>query len=181
MNEHPDTLDALARDLRALADEPVPADVVARLDARLAAELAEVPLAARRRRRMRLVPALGAAAAAAACVGVIAFALSNGGGNGGAGGDTVALTAERSSAPAAAESQADSTAAADAAGTTAAGALPATGTTTGAESFSKTSPAPTSELGRVVVAAAVTFELQVRANVAAACEVEGTSCPAPVS
>jgi hypothetical protein len=179
VNEHPDTQDALTRELRALADEPVPADVVARLDARLAAELAQVPLAARRRGRLRLVPALGAAAAAAACVGMIAFALTTGGGSG-SDGDTVALTAERSSAPAAAES-ATAGAAADAATTTAAGALPAATSTTGAESFQKSSPAPTTELGRVVVAAAMTFELRVRANVAAACEIEGTSCPAPVT
>jgi len=175
---HPGSLDALARELRALAVEPVPADVVARLDARLAAELATVPLAARRRRRLRLVPALGAAAAAAACVGVVAFAISSGGG----GGDTAAVTAARSEAPAAAaESESFSTSAADAA-TTAAAVVPAAPAATGGQesrNAGKASPEPTSELGRVVVAATQSFELRVRENVAAACAIEGTACPAP--
>jgi hypothetical protein len=72
-------LEAVRLQLAGLGQEPLPGDVAARLDARLAAELSETPLAARRQRRrqLRIGASLSAAAAVAAAV---VFALSSGGG-----------------------------------------------------------------------------------------------------
>ncbi len=81
----------IQRELAALGEQPLPPDVAARLDARLAAELDASPLSARRARRgrLRLGAALSAAAAAAAAAVVIA--LSTGGGNNPEGTDQSAL------------------------------------------------------------------------------------------
>ncbi len=68
----------IRRALGEIGEQPLPAAVAARLDARLAAELDSSPLATRRARRgrLRIGASLSAAAAVAAAV---VFALSTGG------------------------------------------------------------------------------------------------------
>jgi hypothetical protein len=97
-------LEAVRRSLAELGGQPLPAGVLARLDARLAAELDSSPPSESRLRRGRV--RLGAALSAAAAVAAIAvFALSwSGGGHAPTGGESSAL---KSGAPAA---QADASA-----------------------------------------------------------------------
>jgi hypothetical protein len=89
-------LEAARRSLAELGAQPLPADVLTRLEARLAAELDSSPLSERRSHRGRV--RLGAALSATAAVAAIAvFALSwSGGGHAPAGGESSAL---RSGAP----------------------------------------------------------------------------------
>ena len=76
-----DELAAIRRALAELGARPLPAAVATRLDARLAAELDDAPLARRRSRRPRPFTAGLAGAAALAAAAVVAFALSTGGGH----------------------------------------------------------------------------------------------------